>query len=84
MAIWRLMLSTLLVGSCLLNATGHLKGMTIYGTVTALLNLALSILFAQIYGIAGVIAATVIAFAVANYVPTFVEVRSVLQKMREH
>ena len=84
MAIWRLMLSTLLVGSCLLNATGHIKGMTIYGTVTALLNLALSILFAQIYGIAGVIAATVIAFAVANYVPTFVEVRSVLQKMREH
>jgi len=84
MAIWRLMLSTLLVGSCLLNATGHLKGMTIYGTVTALLNLALSILFAQIYGIAGVIAATVIAFAVANYVPTFVEVRSVLKKMREH
>jgi len=49
-----------------------------------LLNLALSILFAQIYGIAGVIAATVIAFAVANYVPTFLEVRSVLQKMREH
>jgi O-antigen/teichoic acid export membrane protein len=84
MAIWRLMLSTLLVGSCLLNATGHLKGMTIYGTVTALLNLALSILFAQIYGIAGVIAATVIAFAVANYVPTFLEVRSVLQRMREH
>lgn len=80
MALWRLMLSTLFVGSCLLNATGHLKGMTIYGTVTAILNLTLSILLAKIYGIAGVIAATVIAFGVANYIPTFVEVRSVLRK----
>jgi O-antigen/teichoic acid export membrane protein len=80
MALWRLMLSTLLVGSCLLNATGHLKGMTIYGTATAVLNLTLSILLAKIYGITGVIAATVIAFAVANYLPTFLEVRSVLRK----
>ncbi len=80
MALWRVMLSTLLVGSCLLNATGHLKGMTIYGTVTAVLNLTLSILLAKIYGITGVIAGTVIAFAVANYLPTFLEVRSVLRK----
>jgi O-antigen/teichoic acid export membrane protein len=80
MALWRLMLSTLLVASCLLNATGHLKGMTIYGTATAVLNLTLSILLAKIYGITGVIAATVIAFAVANYLPTFLEVRSVLRK----
>jgi O-antigen/teichoic acid export membrane protein len=80
MALWRLMLSTLLVGSCLLNATGHLKGMTIYGTVTAVLNLTLSILLAKIYGITGVIAGTVIAFALANYLPTFLEVRSVLRK----
>jgi O-antigen/teichoic acid export membrane protein len=75
------MLATLLVGSCLLNATGHLKGMTIYGTITALLNLTLSILLAKRYGITGVIAGTVIAFAVANYIPTFLEVRSVLRKM---
>jgi O-antigen/teichoic acid export membrane protein len=81
MALWRLMLATLLVGSCLLNATGHLKGMTIYGTITALLNLTLSILLARKYGITGVIAGTVIAFAVANYIPTFLEVRNVLRKM---
>jgi O-antigen/teichoic acid export membrane protein len=80
MALWRLMLSTLLVGSCLLNATGHLKGMTIYGTITAILNLCLSIALAKLYGITGVIMGTVIAFAVANYLPTFLEVRSVLRK----
>ena len=81
MAGWRLMLATLLAGSCLLNATGHLKGMTIYGTVTAVLNLLFSILLVQRYGITGVIAGTVIAFALANYIPTFVEVRNVLRKM---
>ena len=84
MALWQLMLSTLLAGSCLLNAIGRLKGMTTYGTVTAILNLTLSILLAQKYGITGVIAATVIAFAVANYVPTFLEVRSILRKMRSY
>lgn len=81
MAVWRLMLSTLLVGSCLLNAIGHLKGMTIYGTITAILNLLLSILLVRIYGIVGVIAGTVFAFAIANYIPTFIEVRSVLRKI---
>ncbi|HXX40748.1 MAG TPA: oligosaccharide flippase family protein [Chthoniobacterales bacterium] len=80
MAVWRLMLSTLLVGSCLLNATGHLKGMTIYGSVTAILNLILSILLVRVYGIVGVIAGTVFAFAIANYIPTFIEVRNVLRK----
>jgi len=80
MATWRLMLSTMLVGSCLLNATGHLKGMTIYGTITAILNLGLSIWLAKIYGITGVIAATAIAYAVASYIPTFVEARNVVRK----
>jgi O-antigen/teichoic acid export membrane protein len=80
MATWRLMLSTMLVGSCLLNATGHLKGMTIYGTITAILNLGLSIFLAKIYGITGVIAATAIAYAVASYIPTFVEARNVVRK----
>ncbi|MGZ4983316.1 MAG: lipopolysaccharide biosynthesis protein [Chthoniobacterales bacterium] len=81
MGVWNLMLATLYVASCLLNATGHLKGMTIYGTITAVLNIALSIPLAKIYGISGVIAGTVIAFALANYIPTFVEVRSVFRKM---
>jgi O-antigen/teichoic acid export membrane protein len=80
MALWNLMLSNLYVASCLLNATGHLRGMTIYGSVTAVLNLLLSILFVQIYGVAGVIAGTVIAFLIANYIPTFLEVRNVLRK----
>ncbi len=54
--------------------------MTIYGSVTAVLNLILSILLAKRYGITGVIAGTAIAYAVASYIPTFLEVRSVLRK----
>ncbi|MBA3763872.1 MAG: polysaccharide biosynthesis C-terminal domain-containing protein [Chthoniobacterales bacterium] len=83
MGIWNLMLATLYVASCLLNATGHLKGMTISGTITAVLNIALSIPLAKIYGISGVIAGTVIAFALAHYIPTFWEVRSVMRSSRQ-
>ena len=82
MALWNLMLSNLYMASCLLNATGHLRGMTIYGSVTAVLNLLLSIWFVQIYGMAGVIAGTVIAFLIANYIPTFLEVRNVLKRLQ--
>lgn len=80
MAVWNLMLSHLYVASCLLNATGHLKGMTIYGTVTAFLNLLLSVYLVKRYGITGVIAGTVLAFAIANYIPTFIEARRVLRR----
>jgi len=80
MGAWNLMLSHLYAGSCFLNATGHLRGMTIYGTITAVVNLGLSIVLVKPYGIAGVIAGTVIAFAVANYVPTFVEVRGIFRR----
>ncbi|MEP7014579.1 MAG: oligosaccharide flippase family protein [Verrucomicrobiota bacterium] len=79
MAAWRLMLSTLSPGICLLNATGHLKGLAVYVTITAVLNLLLSILLAKICGISGVIAATAIAYAVASCIPIFVEVRGVLR-----
>ena len=82
MGTWRLMLSTLLVGSCLLNATGHLKGMTIYGSATAILNLVFSVLLVKPFGIAGVIAGTVLAFALANYLPTFLEVGAILRRIR--
>jgi hypothetical protein len=38
-------------------------------------------LLVRIYGIVGVIAGTVFAFAIANYIPTFIEVRSVLRRI---
>ncbi|MEY2480088.1 MAG: hypothetical protein QOI04_1015 [Verrucomicrobiota bacterium] len=81
MAIWNLMLSTLYVASCLLSATGHLRGMTIYGSTSAVLNLVLSIVLVRFYGMSGVIAGTVISAVVASYLPTFLEVRHVLKAL---
>lgn len=81
MAIWNLILSNLYVASCLLSATGHLRGMAIFGSLSALLNLALSIALVKIYGISGVIAGTVIAAILASYLPTFWEVRRVLRTL---
>ena len=81
MAIWNLILSNLYVASCLLSATGHLRGMAIFGSLSALLNLVLSIALVKIYGISGVIAGTVIAAVLASYLPTFWEVRRVLRTL---
>jgi O-antigen/teichoic acid export membrane protein len=82
MALCHLLLAYLFVPSCFLQATGHLNRLTIYGTVTALLNVVLSIFFVQQFGISGVIAATVIAYTVASYIPTLFETRRVLGMFR--
>jgi O-antigen/teichoic acid export membrane protein len=57
----------------LMSGVGRLKGQMVYGTTTAIVNLILSILLAQRYGITGVIAATVIAYLVCNIIPSIIE-----------
>ena len=81
MALWNQLLSGLYVAGCLLTATNHLRGMTIYGSASALLNLFLSIVLVQKYGAAGVIAGTAISAMIASYIPTGVEVYRVLKKL---
>jgi hypothetical protein len=81
MAVWNLMLAHLNVPGCLLNATGHITGMATYCSLTAILNVILSILFVERYGITGVIAATVIAYSVTSYLPMVVEARLVLKAL---
>jgi len=79
MAAWNLLLAAFFAPSCLLQATGHITGLATYVTVTAVLNVALSILFVHRFGTVGVIAGTVIATALANYVPMILEVRKLLR-----
>jgi O-antigen/teichoic acid export membrane protein len=81
MAVWNIMLSYLFVSGALLQALGKITGLTIYGILTATLNVGLSIIFVQIYGISGVIAATVIAYVAGSCAPTLLQVRSVLQNL---
>jgi Na+-driven multidrug efflux pump len=78
MAVWNLILAYLVVASCLLQATGHVTGLSIYSLATATLNIALSIWFVRFYGITGVIAATVISYVVLSVVPVTLETRRLL------
>jgi len=80
MAIWNLILGYLIVASCLLQATGQVTGLSIYSSLTAVLNVALSIWFARLYGITGVIAATVVAYMIASVIPVSIETRRLLTR----
>src|SRR6266404_5459353 len=50
MAAWNILLAHVSAAGCLLQATGNINGLTIYGTVTAILNVGLSIWLVQLYG----------------------------------
>jgi O-antigen/teichoic acid export membrane protein len=78
MGIWNILLAYLHVVSCLLNATGQVTRMAAYAVITAILNVILSIWFVHLYGISGVIAATVIAYTIACCAPIIFDVRAVL------
>jgi O-antigen/teichoic acid export membrane protein len=81
MGIWSAINVSMSVIACVLNSLGHVKGQAIYGSVTALVNLTLSIWLATYFGITGVIMGTVIAYAVCNIVPALIEMNSVLNKL---
>lgn len=81
MAIWNVILAYLFVAGSLLQATNHVTGLSIYGSITAVLNIALSIVLVQSYGISGVIAATVIAYTIASLIPVALETQSVLKAL---
>jgi O-antigen/teichoic acid export membrane protein len=82
MAIWNLMLATLNAGTCLLKAFGRLSGMTIYGSITAVVNIALSIILVQHWGVVGVVFASIVSVALFSYLPVFLEARVALEKLR--
>jgi O-antigen/teichoic acid export membrane protein len=81
MAIWNLMLATVSAGSFLLIAFGQLTGMTIYGTVTAAVNIVLSIILVQSWGVNGVVFASVLSVGLLSYIPIFLEARHALRKL---
>ena len=82
MGIWNLMLAQLYAFGCLLNAIARLRIRIVCGLITAVLNIALSIVLARRFGIVGVTVATVIAFLVADYLPISLYVRSLFREFR--
>jgi O-antigen/teichoic acid export membrane protein len=81
MAMWNLLLATLSAGTCLLKAFGRLSGMTIYGSITAVANIVLSIILVQRWGVNGVVFASVVCVGLFSYLPTFLEARFALRKI---
>lgn len=81
MGAWSVISAAMGACACLANATGHLRGQMLCGFLAALLNLALSVWLVQTAGLAGVIAATVIAYAVCVIMPIAWETRAILNKV---
>lgn len=81
MGVWSVISAAMGACASLANATGHLRGQMICGFFAALLNLALSVWLIQTAGLAGVIAATVIAYAVCVILPIAWETRAILNKV---
>jgi len=82
MSAWSLISVSMNVVACVLNASGHLQGQMIYGLITAITNVFLSILLIMPFGITGVIAATVISYFVCSVIPACLETVFVFKKMR--
>jgi len=82
MAVWSVTFAFMNGLSCFLNANGRFRGQTLYGTATALLNIALSVWWAGKFGLSGVIAATVVSYLSVAVVPASLEALSVLRRLR--
>jgi O-antigen/teichoic acid export membrane protein len=80
MAAWNLILAAMFVPSTILNATGRVGGMAIYGSFATAVNIVLSIILVQRFGVSGVIAGTVLSFALFAVAPTFWDAARVLKR----
>jgi O-antigen/teichoic acid export membrane protein len=68
--------------ACLLAAASHLRAQLIYSAIATSSNIGLSIYLVQLWGVQGVIAATVISYAVFICVPVLIDVELLLKRLR--
>lgn len=73
MAAWDLIFAPANALACMLDGAGRLRGQMYYGILSAAANIVLSVLLARIYGITGVMAATVVSYMVFAAVPVSLE-----------
>lgn len=81
MASWSLINSFTSPIACLLAAASHLKHQIIYSAMAASLNIVLTITLVQRWGVHGVIASTVISYALFICGPTYIDVSLLLRKL---
>jgi len=79
MGVWSLIYSAMNAQSCLLASAGRVKVQMIYSMLAAGVNLVLSIIWVQKFGLTGVIMGTVAAFLICVVVPQSLQVERALQ-----
>jgi len=82
MAIWSLTNTLMSAVSCILSASGRIKRQMYYAISTAAVNIALSVWWVGPFGITGVIAATVISYAICNNIPALIDVTFLLRRLQ--
>jgi len=82
MAIWSVTYTLMTAVSCLQSAAGRIKNQMLYAISTAAVNIALSVWWVEPFGITGVIAATVISYAICNNIPALIDVTFLLRRLQ--
>jgi O-antigen/teichoic acid export membrane protein len=78
MGIWSVICSATCSQSCLLGASGRVRGQMVYSGIAAAANIVASIWLVQRIGATGAILGTIIAYTVCILVPQWVEVQRAL------
>lgn len=82
MAAWSLINAFTNPIACLLASAAHLRAQIIYSALATVSNIGLSIFLVQRYGVEGVIAATVISYAVFVCIPVYLDAEGLLRRLR--
>ena len=82
MAAWSMINAFTNPIACLLASASHLRAQIIYSALSTVSNIVLSILLVQRWGVEGVIAATVISYAVFVCIPVYLDADGLLKKLR--
>lgn len=82
MAAWSMINAFTSPMACVLAAATHLTAQTIYSTMAVVANLVLSIYLVQKWGVSGVIAATVVTYAIFVCGPILVDVEVLLRRLK--
>lgn len=82
MALWSVTNTLMSAISCILSASGRIKGQMYYAISTATVNIALSIWWVGPFGITGVIAGTVIAYVLCNNVPAIIDTALLFRRLK--
>jgi O-antigen/teichoic acid export membrane protein len=82
MAAWSMISAYCIPIGCLFAAAGHTKAQLVYSTLSAAVNIGLSVVLIKSWGLSGVIAGTVISYVIFICGPASIDAYLLLRKLR--